>query len=221
MKLTKKTEISDKYLLFEFESLEQKVEFIPGQFFSLTLINPPYTDNRGNSRYFGFTNLPGQNNIQMLMKKGVSAFKKSLQEIPIGSECEIDKINGKNEITNDTLTPIIFIALGIGIAPIISLIKFIITQKPNLTSTLIYINNETSIPPFMEELEILSRESDNFKLITGSQINEDLINSATQKPTEFRYIVRGEAKDVIQASHMLNNLGVDSGKISSEIFTGY
>jgi ferredoxin-NADP reductase len=108
----------------QFDLLGQPFPFMPDNFFHSHLINPPYTDERGNSRKFGFINSPTvQDSISMMTRIGVSAFKKSLLELPIGTEVEIDGVDGHNHLPDDVQIQFVWIADAIGIAPFMSIVR--------------------------------------------------------------------------------------------------
>ena len=81
--LIDKKEIAKGTLMAEFELLEPRSDFKPGQFFMLELINPPYKDEKGNKRFFSIVNSPNEKDvIIMATRLSDSAFKTSLGAMP-------------------------------------------------------------------------------------------------------------------------------------------
>ena len=115
------------------------MKFEPGQFFTLTLVNPKYSDERGNSRIFGFTSNPADNRIQFITYTGKSAFKRSLYELPIESEIDLDKISGDKIIPESVDQKFVLIADVIGVAPFLSIIRKIKENKSEFKFILFYI----------------------------------------------------------------------------------
>jgi ferredoxin-NADP reductase len=208
-------------LLIEFDTQGQIVNFVAGQFFNLTLIDPPYNDERGDKRIFGFTNTPGSTKIQMIMKSGVSAFKKVLQEMPIGTQVKIDGIDGRIDLPQDLNQPVVFIAGGIGIAPIMSMLRSIKEKSLTYKISLIYSNENKESTPFFDELELYATENSNFKFIPIIAIDNQLIQSNFPNLNENIYFVKGDQQFVISTIKILKTLGIEANKISLEIFTGY
>ena len=219
--LKSRQEIAKGFLLIEFDTQGQIVNFVAGQFFNLTLIDPPYNDERGDKRIFGFTNTPGSTKIQMIMKSGVSAFKKVLQEMPIGTQVKIDGIDGRIDLPQDLNQPVVFIAGGIGIAPIMSMLRSIKEKSLTYKISLIYSNENKESTPFFDELELYATENSNFKFIPIIAIDNQLIQSNFPNLNENIYFVKGDQQFVISTIKILKTLGIEANKISLEIFTGY
>jgi predicted ferric reductase len=225
VKLKSREQIGN-FLKFDFDTQGQNVSFMAGQFFNLTLINPPHTDERGNSRHFGFTNSTLETNIiSMLTKIGVSAFKKYLIEMPLGTEAEIDGINGHKRFPDNTNQPLTWITDSVGIAPFMSVIREVKGRSlPNKIS-LIYFNKTNEDAIFFDELDNYSKENQLFKFIPITSniqiISPDLIKTQATKYQNISYIVTGEPNFVISNIKALKEAGIEQANIAMEIFTGY
>jgi ferredoxin-NADP reductase len=222
--ITSKKEIAAGSLEVELKTNE-KVDFVAGQFFSLSLINPPFTDERGNQRKFGFVNSPRQNkNIKFVTRMGPSAFKKSLQEADIGTEVEIDGIYGDTILPEDTSVPLVIIAGGIGIAPYMSMLKDIEERSLYYKVNLIYANTNRISAMYLDDLETITKNNPKIKLVAeltgGTGLKEEVVKSnlGTDKTM---YFISGTVRFVPAIVKMLRKLGVLSGQMKFEIFTGY
>jgi hypothetical protein len=58
-----KREVAQGTLMVEFDLLGQQVAFRPGQFFYVTLRDPPYADARGPRRHFSVVRSPASANV--------------------------------------------------------------------------------------------------------------------------------------------------------------
>jgi ferredoxin-NADP reductase len=221
VKLKTRKEIVKGIMLFEFDTLGQIVNFEPGQFFTLTLISPPFTDARGNSRIFGFVNSPTNKDIQIITKSGSSAFKKSLMQMPIETEAQIDKINGMIDLPKNPNEQLVFLANGIGIAPIMSILRFTFEKQLRYQIILIYVNENKEQTPFFDELTNYSKVNTLFKLILTESINNELIQNNLPMLKPSLYFVKGEQQFVVDSIKILQEIGIETNKISMEIFTGY
>ncbi len=204
--ITVKKSLPPDYLYVEFTS-EQPLEFRAGQFFRLTLINPPFTDNRGNSRYFGFINTPTQQSLAaMVTHAGPSAFKKSLAQLPIGSVVDIDDIDGQMTLPDNPHNPVVFVTSDVGIAPIMSILKYA-REKSQLYQFLLNYS-----PPllFQEELDLLA----------GNNPRLSFINSLPPPANNIFYVI-GIPQFVVPMVKLLQKNGASPLNINFEIFTGY
>jgi ferredoxin-NADP reductase len=226
VKILKKEIIYVDHLYLEFDLLGQSLVYKAGQFFSLTLLNPSFTDERGNSRFFGFVNSPTEmGKIAMVTKTGVSAFKKSLMEMPIGSEVQIDSVGGHTVLPDKINQKIVLIAGGVGIAPFMSILRFIKIKSLPYEINLIYVIKDKESAVFFDEIDEYSKENMLFKFFPAFSeeglISPELIKSEFSEPNSRIYYLTGEQKFVLQTFKLLKESGVEAKNISMEIFTGY
>jgi predicted ferric reductase len=226
VKIKDKKQLSPALLEVQFDLLGQAFPFVSGQFFSLTLINPPYADERGNSRKLGFTNSPTvTDSISILTKVGVSAFKKSLQEILIGTEVEIDGIDGHNHLSDDINQQFTWIADAIGVAPFISIAREIKAKNLQNKVTLVYAVRNQEEAVFAQELQEYAKENQYFKFIPiiseTNGFSSDLIKTQLPDFQNSLYVITGEQNFVIPAFKILKDVQIEAKNIAMEIFTGY
>ena len=232
-KIKERKEIATDKLYVAFDLSGQNVPFKAGQFFSLTLLNPPYTDNRGNSRFLGIVNSPSQKDFfSVLTQMGVSGFKKSLAELPLGTDVDISGIDGRIHLPEDINQPVVFIAGGVGIAPIMSIIRWSKEQNWPYKLTLIYVNENRESSAFLEELETYAKENQNFKLIPvmtntpdwttiKSFIDSSFIKNKFPNPENNKYFITGAPRFATTMMVTLKEAGVTIPNITMELFTGY
>jgi predicted ferric reductase len=226
VKIKDKKQLSPALFEVQLDLLGQMFPFVAGQFFLLTLINPTFTDERGNSRKFGFTNSPiVQDSISMMTKTGVSAFKKSLLELPIGTEVEIDGVDGHNHLPENVQIPFVWIADAIGVAPFMSIVREIEAKALQNKVTLVYAVRNQEEAVFSQELETYSKENLFFKFIQiileTNAISSDVIKTQVQDFQNSLFVITGEQSFVIPAFKILREVQVEAKNIAMEIFTGY
>ncbi len=224
--------IAQGTLLVEFE-LEKVAEFQPGQYFYITLINPPFSDARGPTRHFSIVNTPGiKNTLVMATRLRESAFKKSLQQLPPGTEVEIGKIDGHFTLPEDPFKPLVFIAGGIGITPFMSMIQYVYHENLPYNITLIYSNRDQVSTAFLNELKQLNNELSNFKLILTMtedpqwqeekrMVDAGFINQYLKEPNLYTFMVAGPPGMVEQVYEEIKKTGVEDKNIITENFSGY
>lgn len=231
-KIKSKKLIAKDTLLVEFE-LPQAVEFFSGQSFKITLLNPAFHDSRGASRFFSIANSPSQKNLLTTCTRvGRTAFKKTLQVMPEGSEVDVSSIAGVFVLPPDPVAKFVLIAGGIGITPFISIIRHEQEQGFKRPIILIFSNPDQQSAAFLPELQKLAKDNPNFKLIATMthdaswvgekrRIDEEFLKKFLDHPLDFEYYIAGPPLMVGDIYESLITLGVKPAKIKTEEFTGY
>lgn len=230
--IKEKREVADQTLQVTFQT-EEDITFQPGQYMDVVLINPPYDDAKGPKRHFSIVNSPNEKRTLMLTTRlRDSAFKKSLKELPIGTEVDIHHIGGTFVLPQETKKPIVWIAGGIGITPFMSMIKFIQEENLSYNITLIYSNRNSQSSVFLEELQKIAEINPNFKLILTMtddpnwnqekrKIDGQFIKDYVSDPNNVTYMVVGPPGMVEAVVSVLKDIGVGKDNIMFENFTGY
>ncbi len=230
--LKDRKEIAQDTLYLAFDLLGQELTFQAGQFFTLTLSNPSHTDNRGNQRFLGFINSPSKKGIvETATVMGVSAFKKSLVELELGSEVEIGPVGGEG-VLKDKTKPLVYVASGIGIVPFMSAIHMV--KDLNLPDKIILLYEQTdkASTAFFDELTTYAKENQNFTCIITltddsswvgekRKIDSQFFKEYLLKPEIYHYVITGPLKNVLAIQNALKVAGAKPEDIRIEIFSGY
>jgi ferredoxin-NADP reductase len=223
-KLKEKREIAQGVLYVVFDLQGQDLPFMAGQFITITLINPAYTDNRGNKRYLGIINSPTEKGaIATATRVGISAFKKSLEELPVGSEVEIGPVGGHRELPLNTQTPVVLVAAGIGIVPFMGLIHYVQIQKLKYPIKLLYESTDLTQLPFLEELQAYAKENPTFTCIplATQSFSLEIFTQYVHQPEKIACFVAGPPKRVLEMITIIKKSAVKQEQINMELFTGY
>ena len=94
-----------------------------------------------------------------------SAFKRTLRELPVGTEVDVEQPKGSFVLPEDTSRPLVFIAGGIGITVFRSMLRYIREEALPYRVTLIYSNRDRDSTAFLDELRELEQEISDFRLI--------------------------------------------------------
>jgi ferredoxin-NADP reductase len=231
--ISDKKEIAKGTLMVELEILGDEVEFKPGQFFMLELINPPYNDDKGSKRYFSIVNSPRKKGILVMVTRlSDSAFKKSLNELAIGTEVYVDNIAGNFTLPNDKKKPLVFIAGGVGITPFMSMLRYVNEEELDYEITLIYSNRNNESTAFFEELKEIGEKNKNIKVIftmtddanwngDKRRIDAQFIKDYINNGNEYAFMTAGPPPMVKAVVEALEAAGVDENNIITENFAGY
>lgn len=223
-----------KSFLFE---PEKGFDFLPGQYFYFTLPKLKYEDARGATRHFTIANSPteGKNIFITTRMRESSGFKKTLDEMEIGSLLEGEGPNGTFIVDENEPGPHVFLAGGIGITPFRSIIKCAIDKKSRQSIHLIYSNSIPEQITFKKELERWAKENNNFKLdmtITKPEgknkwkglmgkIDETMIKKLVSEIKRVTFWICGPPAMVDGMEKALGKLRITSDKVRSEKFSGY
>ena len=94
-KIAEKREVAKGTLYVVFDLLGHEVDFKPGQYFWVTLLDPPYDDEKGPKRHISVATSPNDREVLALCTRlRDSAFKRSLAELPVGTEVEVEGPKG-------------------------------------------------------------------------------------------------------------------------------
>jgi ferredoxin-NADP reductase len=109
--IKEKHEVAKGTLLVVFDLLGQEVDFRPGQYFWVTLLDPPYDDERGVRRHITVVTSPNDRGVLGLCTRlRDTAFKRSLAELPVGAEVEVEEPKGNFVLPDETNRAYVFIA---------------------------------------------------------------------------------------------------------------
>ncbi len=232
-KISDKKEIAEGTLWVEFDLLGKTIGFKPGQFFYIDLINPPHNDSKGSHRHFTIVNSPDESGIiEMATRIRDSAFKKSLVEMPIGSEAEISGPDGNFILPSKISIPLVFITGGIGITPFISMLRYVQGNKLPYKITILYSNNNQKSAAFLSELKMITEKNPKIKLIlmmteepdfAGEKrlIDASFIKQYVPDLNSVVFMLSGPPEMVRAMRDELKKLNIDRKKIKFEEFVGY
>jgi ferredoxin-NADP reductase len=232
--LKERREVAKGTLLVTFDLLGEEVDFRPGQYFFVTLLDPPYDDERGPRRHITVVTSPNDRGVLGLCTRlRDSAFKKSLQELPIGAEVEVEPPKGKFVLPEDSSRPLVFVAGGIGITVFWSMLQYIQEESLPHRVTLVYSNRNQEETAFLRELQELAQQNADFRLILtmtqdpewrgetrkidagffGDHIGGDL--------NDYTFMVAGPPPMVQAMQAALTEAGVDGEHVTAEKYSGY
>ena len=123
-------EVAKGTLMVVFDLLGREVDFGPGQYFWVTLLDPPYEDEKGQRRHITVVTSPNERGVLGLCTRlRDSAFKRSLAELPVGDEVDVEEPKGSFVLPEETDRPYVFIAGGIGITVFRCMLRYIAEEQ--------------------------------------------------------------------------------------------
>ncbi len=232
-KIKDKKEVAQGTLQVTFDLLGETVDFKAGQYFFVTLPKLHYLDDKGNRRHFSIVNSPNEKGIlRMATRLRDSGFKKTLQELEVGSEVEVSPVAGSFVLSEDADRPLVFIAGGIGITPFMSMTSFATEEDLSFKITLIYSNRDQASTAYLQKLQEISIKNPNIKLVLTMteddswegekrRIDSQFIKDYTSGLENPLYYVVGPPQMVEAVAEVLVEAGINQENIKTENFSGY
>ncbi len=195
-----------------------------GQFFHYVLHHEP-TDNRGSDRWFTIASAPSEKHVMITTRLAAergSTFKKTLQDLRIGEAIEVSDLDGEY-IVEDLAQEYVFIAGGIGITPIRSILKELDETHKQISATLLYANRNQNIV-YKDELEGFAKNNANLKIhyiISPERIDEAKIKELIPDLRKPLFYVSGPEPMVEGLGNTLKAMGVQADHLKQDWFPGY
>jgi len=213
VKLINKKEICDGVVEFEF-TRPKGFEFKVGQYINLYI--PGAEVAHGKS--YTIVSAPRDKNLFFAIRKR-GPFSQYIHSLKIGDEMILEGPEGMFDF-EDYEEGLIFIGAGIGVAPLISYIRYLDSQKSKVKSQKnikVLISNKTkSSTPYLNELEKLETEFF-YTADGGSRINESSVKKMVEK-NNLPIFICGSINFTNDFWKMLRNIGVDDDRIITEAF---
>jgi ferredoxin-NADP reductase len=234
-KLTSREEVAVDTMAFAFER-PPRFNFTAGQFTNLALSNPPQTDEGGNTRTFSIASPPHENELVFASRMRGTAFKRSLREMPLGTEVNIAPAMGSFTLHENPAKAAVFLAGGIGITPFLSIVRQADKECLKQELYLFYSNRWPQDAAFLEILLMLGKTNPYFRFIgamTKMSTSEDVWRGETglldrKKLSRYLpslrgpiYYVAGPPALVASMRQILAESGVDDDHVQSEDFDGH
>lgn len=233
--LIKSDTVAEGTMTFTFAKPEGFI-YKAGQSIDLFLINPPETDAEGDKRAYSLSSAPDDADLLIATRMRDTAFKRVLKSLPLGSELTLEGPFGDMTLHEDTTRSAVFLAGGIGIAPFYSMARDATRNALPHRIILFYSNRRPEDAAFLEELQSLSLQNKNFTFVgtmtdmeksaetwTGERgyIDTTLLTKYVSLEDSPIFYMAGPPAMVTAMRTMLTEVGVSSGDIRTEEFTGY
>ena len=232
--IKEKREVAKGTLMVVFDLLGEEVEFTAGQYFWVTLLDPPYDDDKGPRRHITVVTSPNDRGVLGLATRvRDSAFKRSLAELPVGTEVDVEQPKGNFLLPEDTEQQYVFVAGGIGITVFRSMLRTIAEDDLPYRVTLVYSNRDRESTAFLDELIELERAIPGLRVVftmtddsrwdgETRRIDAAMLRDHLDADLgSFTYLIAGPPKMVEAMEELLSAQGVPEEQVRPERFSGY
>ncbi|VVT50543.1 uncharacterized protein SAPINGB_P002798 [Magnusiomyces paraingens] len=173
----------------------------PGQYIGIKLNDEKYFANSAGTvrREYTLSDIGDGKTFRISVKKIPNGKASGFihESLKVGDVVEIAPPEGDFVLAEpETTKNIIFIAGGIGITPIISLSKQVVSQYPNISATLVHAVHDPEDQPFTKELSSLEAESKG-KYNVVSYYSK---LSSTEAPNKTGHITSDDIKKLLPTS---------------------
>jgi ferredoxin-NADP reductase len=235
MSLVDRQRIARDTMAFWFDTNGARYEFRAGQHADFIATHRYMGSESDNSRTFSLASSPHDKDpIMIAMRMRKTAFKTALKAAALGTKFAVSRPRGSFTLHKDITRTAVFIAGGIGIVPIRSILQHVIQERLPHKLYLFYSNREVDDAAFLEEFDNMSLQNPNLTFIptvTGHRtmawpyekghINREMLSRYLLGLNGPIYYVAGPSGMVSAMSDLLNSSGVSDDDIRTEEFGDY
>lgn len=214
---------------FWFKS-DKPVKYIAGQFTEIRLMHDN-VDGRGDKRWFTVSSSPTDPLISITTKftsKFGSSFKQALLKLKPHSKLHLADPMGDFVLPKDKTIPLVFVAGGMGITPMHSMIKWLTDTNEERQIKLIYGVNEfeeMAWPDLFESanidfMPIITNPPDKWTGLTGS-LSAEWILELAEMPSNGLLYLSGPEPMIETFYNRLQELGINKDQLVTDYFPGY
>src|SRR5271168_386781 len=235
MTLVDRQRIARDTMAFWFDMNRAGFGFRAGQHADFVFKHPYIEGESDKSRTFSLASSPHDDRpVMIAMRMRKTAFKTALKSAALGTKFIVSRPRGSFTLHRDITRPAVFLAGGIGIAPIRSIIHQATQERLPHKLYLFYSNREADDGAFIEEFESLTAQNPNFTFIptvTGHRtiawpyekghINREMLSRYLLGLKGPIYYIAGPSGMVTAMTGVLSASGVCDDDVKSEEFGDY
>ena len=206
-----------------------ELTYKPGQYFIITIKQ----NDKELTHHFSFSSSPTEkDHFEFTKKLTDHEYSLALKSTKIGDRARIDAPYGQFTFEGE-IPKIVLLSGGIGITPFVSIIKNATDKRLEAKITLFYGCRTENDIAFREELEIMQRENENFRMVciinqpssewigeTGI-ITSDMIEKTLPDYKENVFYTCGPPPMVKAMEAIIESLGLPENQLKKEYFAGY
>jgi len=235
MTLVDRQRIARGTMTFWFDTNGSDYDFRAGQHADFAFMHPPVGDEGDNSRTFSLANSPHDKGLVMIaMRMRETGFKTALISAALGTKFRVSRPRGSFTLHQDFARPAVFLAGGIGITPVRSILDWAAQERMPHTLYLFYSNREAVDAAFLEELDALSMQNPRFTLIPTitrltysawryevGHINRQLLSRYLTGLNRPVFYIAGPSGMVTAMTNLLRSMDVSDDDMRTEEFGDY
>jgi ferredoxin-NADP reductase len=187
------------------------IPFVPGQY--VHVLAPSSPPGRENVRHFSIASIPEEGPLRFTVDLApTSEYKSKLAALELGGLAHLFKVKGEFVLGQPLPNQAIFLAGGLGITPVRSLIRQIVEERLAVDWRLVHVARG----PFLYQNEIEAWGGEQARIRRGEL--ESLISQWVSERPAARYYVSGSARFVEGVAALLRVLQVADEAVRVENF---
>lgn len=230
--LREKLSLTPRIMDFVFDS-GRAFPYLAGQYVEVTL-GVSHNDSRGNRRYLTLASSPTEDDLRFGVKfyEHGSSFKRALAALADDDVVSISPAAGDFTLPHDKNDKLAFIAIGIGITPFRSMVKYLLDRDEHRDIALIYSEAKPTDFVYRNIFETAHQRLGLKAIYTVQEagtswhgergyITGDMISRHVPGYAERLFYISGPQAAVVDMSDELRSLGVPRSHIKTDYFSGY
>ncbi len=230
MTLVDRQRIAKDTMAFWFDTNGASFEFRAGQHADFIPTRPFPGADVGSSLTLSIASPPqGKSPVMIAMRAGQRAFRNVLELAALGDRFIVSRARGSFTLHHDVVRPAVFLAGGMGIAPIRSILHWATRERLPHRLYLFYSNQQIAHAAFIKEFETMTAQNPNFTFIPTitrhtntawlcekGRINGQMLKQYLVWPKGPIYYLAGPPGMVAAMSELLISLGVSDDDLKTE-----
>jgi ferredoxin-NADP reductase len=235
MTLMDRQKIACDTMAFWFDTKGANYEFRAGQHADFSFVQTSVHLRGDNSRTFSFASSPRDRGLVMIgLRMRESGFKTVLKTASGNIRFRVSRPRGSFTLHRDFTRPAVFLAGGIGITPIRSIIHWATQERLPHKLYLFYSNRSPQDAAFLEDLEGLAMQNPSFTLIPtitrikgpnwpyeNGPIDHGMLTRYLRGLNGPVYYVAGPSGMVTAMTTLLRRSGISDDDVKTEEFGDY
>lgn len=230
--VAEKREVAKGTLLVLFD-VDRYPEYRPGSYFWVELPDRGHHDEKGLRRHISLVTSPTERpRVGLATRLRDSAFKRTLAELEVGDEVEVEGPKGSFLLPEDTSAEYVFVAGGIGITVLRSMLRFIADEELPYRVTLVYSNRDRESAAFLDELEELEGRIEGLRVVLtmteeegwegeSRRVDAAMLRDHVGDLENKQFLVAGPPAMTDAVVGALHAAGVPEDRVLADKFSGY
>jgi ferredoxin-NADP reductase len=230
--VAEKREVAKGTLLVLF-AVDDYPSYRPGSYFWVELPDRGHSDEKGLRRHISLVTSPTDTGVVGLATRlRDTAFKRTLAELEIGAEVQVEEPKGSFLLPEDTDADYVFVAGGIGITVFRSMLRYTAHERLPYRITLVYSNRDRESAAFLDELEEFERRIEGLRVVLTMtdepgwegetrRLDADVLGDLLGGLDGKQFLVAGPPPMAEGVAESLRAAGVPEDRVRADKFSGY